>query len=237
MDEIDREAIAKECRRFQYEIWQRAGRTHHTMPHLLQLFRPEHAAQVHGYEYEVAAGSLGVHGVGKDRYQVAGLVDPKNNIIKIAGNLKYEVHRFTASHELGHMVLHPGMTLHRDRPLLGESTPADKREREANCFAACFLAPEKLVRQAFEARFRTDVLHLDDTVAFYLVGGPMMQDLLRSKTGSLEFARAVASAKGFGPGNPFKPLNEVFGMSPVAMAIRLIELGLVSEYFDRLLSA
>jgi hypothetical protein len=94
-----------------------------------------------------------------------------------------------------------------------------------------------LVRQAFEARFRTDALHLDDTGAFYLVGGPTTQDLLRSKTGSLEFARAVASTKGFGPGNPFKPLKEVFGMSPVAMAIRLIELGLVSEYFDRLLSA
>lgn len=227
MNDIDREAIAYQCRRFQWEIWQRAGRSHNTIPHLLQLFRPEHAALVHGYEYEVAEGSLGVHGVGKERYQVAGIVDPQSNIIKIAGNLTYEVQRFTASHELGHMVLHPGMALHRDRPLSGESTSSDKREREANYFAACFLAPEKLVRQAFEARFRTEVLHLDDTVAFYLVGGPMMQDLLRSSTGSLQFARAVATAKHFGPGNSFKPLTEVFGISPTAMAIRLNELGLV----------
>lgn len=229
MNDVDRDAIARECKRFQFEIWQRAGRTHWTIPHLLQLFSPEHAAHVHGYEYEVAAGSLGVHGVGKDRFQVAGIVDPKNSIIRIAGNLSYEAHRFTASHELGHMVLHPGMTLHRDRPLTGESMPGDLREREANYFAACFLAPEKLVRQAFEARFGTGALHLDDTVAFYLVGGPMMQDLLRSKTGSLEFARVVATAKRFGSANPFKPLAEVFGMSPSAMAIRLEELGLVAN--------
>ncbi|PLZ01289.1 hypothetical protein CY652_17265 [Burkholderia sp. WAC0059] len=226
MTDIDREAIAKQCRLFQWEIWQRAGRTHNTIPHLLQLFRPEHAARVHGYEYEVAAGSLGVHGVGKDKYQVAGIVDPTNNLIKIAGNLPYEVIRFTASHELGHMVLHPGMTLHRDQPLSGESMSADKREREANYFAACFLAPEKLVRQAFEIRLRTGSLHLDDTVAFYL-DGARMQDLLRSRTGSLEFARSVATAKSFGHGNTFKPLTEVFGMSPMAMAIRLEELGLV----------
>ena len=229
MNDLDREAIAYQCKRFQWEIWQRAGRTHNTIPHLLQLFRPEHAAMVHGYEYEVAEGSLGVHGVGKERYQVAGIVDPRNNIIKIAGNLTYEVHRFTASHELGHMVLHPGISLHRDRPLSGESKPSDKREREANYFAACFLAPEKLVRQAFEARFGSEILHLDDTVAFYLVGAPMMQDLLRSSTGSLEFARAVATTKHFGPGNHFKPLTDVFGMSPTAMAIRLEELGLVAN--------
>jgi Zn-dependent peptidase ImmA (M78 family) len=229
MDEIDRKAIARKVRLFQFEIWQRAGMTHNTEPHLLQLFRPDHAAQVHGYEYEVAEGSLGVHGVGSDRYQVAGIVDPTNNIIKIAGNLKYEVQRFTAAHELGHMVLHPGMTLHRDRPLSGEWLPPDKREREANYFAACFLAPEKLVRQAFEARFRTSTLRLDDTVAFYLVGARQAQDLLRSQTGSLEFARAVATAKAFGQGNCFKPLNELFGMSPTAMAIRLDELALVAN--------
>ncbi|KVN96490.1 hypothetical protein WJ70_10465 [Burkholderia ubonensis] len=235
MEEIDKNAIAKEVRRFQYEIWQRADRTHNTVPHLLQLFRPDHAAQVHGYQYEVAEGSLGVHGVGKDRYQVAGLVDPTNNLIKIAGNLTYEVLRFTAAHEIGHIVLHPGMSLHRDRPLTGEWSPHDKREREANYFAACFLAPEKLVRQEFEARFRTKILHLDDNVAFYLAGGRQMQDLLRSQTGSLEFARAVATAKAFGPGNYFKPLNEMFGMSPTAMAIRLDELGLVAN--GRLIAA
>lgn len=228
MDEIDREAIAKECWRFQYEVWQRAGRTHNTIPHLLQLFRPDHAASVHGYEYEVAAGSLGVHGVGKEQYQVAGLVDVERGIIKVAGNFSYEVQRFTGSHELGHMVLHPGLTLHRDRPLLGETTSLDKREREANYFAACFLAPEKLVRKAFTQRFGTDILHLDDNVAFALVGSNMMQDLLRAKTGSMEFPRAVATAKKFGPGNNFKSLANEFGMSPTAMAIRIKELGLVN---------
>lgn len=61
------------------------------------------------------------------------------------------------------------------------------------------------------------------------MGSRQMQDLLRCLTGSLEFARAAASAKSFGPGNCFKPLIELFGISPTAMAIRLDELGLVEN--------
>ncbi|OBR53100.1 ImmA/IrrE family metallo-endopeptidase [Paraburkholderia tropica] len=227
MHDIDKAAIAAEVRRFQYEIWQRAGTSHHTIPHLLQLFRPDHAASVHSIEYEVAAGSLGVHGVGRAQYQVAGLVDVQRSTIRIAGNLPYEVQRFTGAHELGHVVLHPGLPLHRDRPLLGDSPVPDRREREANYFAACFLAPEKLLRKAFEERFRCTTLHLDDRVAFAIAGNGA-QDLLRSKTGSLEFPRAVATAQKFGIGNHFKSLAEEFGMSPTAMAIRIRELELVS---------
>jgi Zn-dependent peptidase ImmA (M78 family) len=227
MQEIDKAAIAAEVRRFQYEIWQRAGTTHNTIPHLLQLFRPDHAAMVHGIEYEVAAGSLGVHGVGEAQYQVAGLVDVQRSTIRIAGNLPYDVQRFTGAHELGHIVLHPGLSLHRDRPLLGDGPVPDRREREANHFAACFLAPEKLVRRAFRERFCCEILHLDDRVAFAIVGNSA-QDLLRSKTGSLEFPRAVANARKFGPSNHFKSLAEEFGMSPTAMAIRIRELDLVS---------
>jgi hypothetical protein len=228
MDQIDKWAIASEVRRFQYEIWQRAGRTHNTIPTLLQLFRPDHAAEVHGYEYEVTAGPIGTYGVGRDTYQVAGMVDVGRCIIKIAGDLSYEVQRFTGAHELGHIVLHPGMSLHRDRPLIGETAPLDKREREANYFAACLLAPERLVRQAFKQRFGMDLLHLDDRVAFALAGN-RMQDLLRAPTGSLEFSRAIAAAQTFGPGRHFKSLANEFGMSTTAMAIRIQELGLVGD--------
>ncbi|MFM0337963.1 ImmA/IrrE family metallo-endopeptidase [Paraburkholderia fungorum] len=227
MHVIDKLSIAAEVRRFQFEIWQRAGTTHSTIPHLLQLFRPDHAASVHNIEYEVTAGSLGVHGVGNAQYQVAGLVDVPRSTIRIAGNLPYEVQRFTGAHELGHIVLHPGLSLHRDRPLLGDAPVLDRREREANYFAACLLAPERLLRRAFKQRFSTDMLHLDDRVAFAIAGNGS-QDLLRSKTGSLEFPRAVATARKFGIGNHFKSLAEEFGMSPTAMAIRIHELDLVS---------
>ncbi|ALK34359.1 ImmA/IrrE family metallo-endopeptidase [Burkholderia plantarii] len=227
MQDIDKVAIAREVRRFQYEIWQRAGTTHKTIPHLLQLFRPDHAAAVHGIEYDVAAGSLGVHGVGDAQYQVAGLVDVSRSTIRIAGNLPYEVQRFTGAHELGHIVLHPGLPLHRDRPLVGDAPLLDREEREANYFAACFLAPEKMVRQAFHELFGVKTLHLGDTVAFALAGNNGMQELLRSKTGSLEFPRAVATARKFGSSH-FKSLANVFGMSPTAMAIRIQELDLVS---------
>ncbi|WP_234775307.1 ImmA/IrrE family metallo-endopeptidase [Paraburkholderia tropica] len=227
MHDIDKAAIAAEVRRFQYEIWQRAGTSHNTIPHLLQLFRPDHAATVHSIEYDVAQGSLGVHGIGKAQYQVAGLVDVQRSTIRIAGNFPYEVQRFTGAHELGHIVLHPGLPLHRDRPLLGDGPVPDRREREANYFAACFLAPEKLVRRAFREKFGSEILHLDDRVAFAIASNSV-QDLLRSKTGSLEFPRAVATAEKFGFGNHFKSLAQEFGMSPTAMAIRIKELELVS---------
>jgi hypothetical protein len=228
MEQIDIVAIAKEVRRFQFEIWQRAGLSHSTIPHLLQLFRPEHAAEVHGYSYEVSPDSLGVHGVGKDRYEVAGLVDVSRGIIKVSGRFSYETQRFTGAHELGHMVLHPGLSLHRDRPLNGEWSATDKREREANYFAACFLAPEKMVRDAFAARFGRAPLPMNDTVAFALKGNGA-QDLMRTSTGSREFARAVATAGQFGPGNRFDSLSKIFGLSSTAMAIRIEELGLVTD--------
>jgi len=226
--DIDKVAIAAEVRRFQFEIWQRAGRTHTTIPHLLQLFRPDHAALVHGYEYEVTSGAIGVHGTGTERFQIAGLIDTRRGIIKVAGCFPYEVQRFTGAHELGHLALHPGLPLHRDRPLSGDNMSTDRREREANYFAACFLAPEKLVRQAFWSRFGAKSLVLDDAVAFALLGN-RMQELMRSATGSLEFARTLASAEKFGVGNHFKSLANQFGMSASAMAIRISELGLVRD--------
>jgi Zn-dependent peptidase ImmA (M78 family) len=75
--------------------------------------------------------------------------------------------RFSIAHELGHFVLHriqmpvfidtqftrPYLAAFRDAT---SSTGEDKREREANAFAAALLMPESLVRDAV-ARLALDV--------------------------------------------------------------------------------
>lgn len=230
MEKIDKKAIDKIAKTVRFEIYQRAKRTHNTVPNVLQLFRPEHAAMVHGIEYEQVAGSLGVHGVGHGTYEVAGLIDHERNLIRVSGKFSYEVQRFTGAHELGHYFLHPGMSLHRDRPLDGSLIGLDKREREANYFAGTFLAPEDIVKRAYAQRFGSKPLYLTDDVAFALKGAKEMHDLMRtSGTGSREFARAIAGATQFGPGRRFDSLATVFGLSVTAMAIRLEEVGLIDE--------
>ncbi|AXL53767.1 hypothetical protein DSC91_007379 [Paraburkholderia caffeinilytica] len=230
MEKIDKKAIDDVAKLVRFEIYQRAKRSHSTVPHVLQLLRPEHAARVHGVEYEEVAGSLGVHGVGKETYEVAGLIDPQRNLIRVSGKFSYEIQRFTGAHELGHHFLHRGMSLHRDRPLDGSLTGLDKREREANYFAGTFLAPEQIAKRAYAARFGSKPLHLTDDVAFALKGAKDMHDLMRtSGTGSRQLARAIAGATQFGPGRRFDSLASVFGLSITAMAIRLEEIGLVEE--------
>lgn len=230
MQDIDKKAIDEVTKLVRFEVFQRAQRSHNTVPHVLQLLRPDHVAEVHCISYEDVPGGIGVHGVGKDRYEVAGEIDPERGLIRVSGKFAYETRRFTGAHELGHYFLHPGMKLHRDRPLDGSNTGLNKQEREANYFAGSFLAPARIVERAYAARFGDQPLHLTDDVAFALRGQREQHELMRTAgTGSRALARAVASACQFGSGNRFKSLSSNFGLSIEAMAIRLEELGLVEE--------
>lgn len=230
MEKIDKKAIDDVAKLVRFEIIQRAKINHNTIPHVLQLLRPDHAADVHCISYEEVPGLIGVHGVGKDRYEVAGEIDPERGLIRVSGKFSYEIRRFTGAHELGHHFLHKGMKLHRDRPLDGSITGLDKREREANYFAGSFLAPALTVEKAYAARFGKRPLRLTDDVAFALKGQREMHELMRtSGTGSRALARAVAGAIQFGSGHRFESLAANFGLSVEAMAIRLEEIGLVEE--------
>lgn len=230
MEKIDKKAIDDVAKLVRFEVIQRAKNSHSTIPHVLQLLRPDHTAEVHCISYEEVPGVIGVHGVGKDRYEVAGEVDPERSLIRVSGKFSYEIRRFTGAHELGHYFLHKGMKLHRDRPLDGSIAGLDRREREANYFAGSFLAPAVTVEKAYAARFGKKALRLTDDVAFALKGQREMHELMRaSETGSRALARAVAGAAQFGSGNRFDSLASNFGLSIEAMAIRLEELGLVEE--------
>ena len=228
---MNRSRVENEARRLQFEIWHKRKLLWPIgEPSLSSMFSPRIAAHVLDLEYEmrekITPLSFG------NGFEAAGILNRARGIISISTRFKYAVQHFTGAHEIGHFVLHPdvgGQIEHRDRPIF-DLPPSGRSqiELEADYFAAFFLAPRKLVAQAFSRRFgSTHPLRLDETVAFHL-GGNLMHELFISPTGSLKFAAAVAGAQRFG-GFPFPSLADHFGISVSAMAIRLQELGLVLD--------
>ena len=195
-----------------------------TQPQRLFMCEPEAACKVLGLSY-FPDQHLGQYG----GTATAGMLDRSRKAILVSSKQTFEEMRFTAAHELGHWMLHPDQVMFRDRSpssYRGEFRPA--AEREADQFAATFLMPPKLVLAAFKARFpvrepminsNTICFNLSMRNADYLQGLP---------PGSIEFARAVASADAFNGVRFDKSLARLFNVSVSAMAIRLQELGLVN---------
>lgn len=224
---MDTKAIEAEVRRLQFEIWKDRDLIFPMgVPPVQAMFQPDVAARVLDLEFEYRE-QLGCYGVGSNRTEVAGMLDRRRGIIAVAARFPDESRRFTGAHEVGHAVLHPGELFHRDRPMINSDIASRPlQEREADYFAACFLAPKKLVEEEFVRRFGRSPIVLTNDVAFHLVGNLRQHELLTSKTGSLDFAVAVASACSFN-GRRFQSLAKIFGVSISAMALRLQELNLV----------
>jgi hypothetical protein len=193
-----------------------------TRPNRLQMCDPGAACQLLGLDYlpESHLGSFGGTGT-------AGILDRTRNAILLSTKQSFEELRFTAAHEIGHFLLHPGEVMFRDRSLSrhgGAGRPP--MELEADWFAACFLAPPKLVRAAFHAMFGVrepltntgaNCFALSTGNSAYLEGLP---------ANSMEFALAVARTERFGS-DRFESLARLFNVSPGMMALRLMELELV----------
>lgn len=191
----------------------------------VELLEPGVALGLLGFK-TVTDSNLGEMEDGDRRVLVAGIIDRASRIVRISPNFTAEEQRFTAAHELGHAVLHPGVTgLHRDRLVAGPSARKEKREYEADVFATCFLMPERLVRRRFAACFGVDSLPLgQDALACLRIPVNEADRRFRSLR---NFSLAVASAINFA-GTPFDSLARYFRVSPTAMAIRLEELELVT---------
>ena len=223
--------IEDEARLLQFEIWQkRALLWPLGEPKPKEMFDPAVAARVLDYSYEYREQLIAL-GSSNQPWHAAGTLDSSRRIITISGQFDYKVQRFTGGHEIGHSLLHPefgNAVIHRDRPIFdacGMRRP--QKEREADYFSACFLAPKKLLAASFQSRFGNIPLRLNETVAFHLKG-ELAHELFIAPHGSLDFATAVAVAQKFGA-YPFQSLTEEYGMSPHAMAIRLKELDLVRD--------
>lgn len=194
----------------------------HTPPPLLYMCNPEVACHHLGLRYlpDSHLGSLG-------GTATAGMLDRRRGAVLLSSRQSYEALRFTAAHEVGHFVLHPGQLLFRDRSLNahgGEGRPAI--EQEADIFAACFLMPPKLLREAFFARFPLREPITNTGAICYNLSMRDGQYLEGLPAGSMEFALAVARAESFN-GRRFESLCHLFSVSPTAMAIRLEQAGLV----------
>lgn len=223
--------IEIEARRLQYEIWHKRELLWPLgEPKTKEMFDPAVAARVLDLSYEYR-DQLVALGNSNQSWLAAGTFDRSRRIISISGQFNYKVQRFTGGHEVGHCLLHPELgnsVVHRDRPIHDGCGPhRPTKEKEADYFAACFLAPKKLLIKSFQNRFGNIPLRLNETVAFHLKR-ESAHELFIAPHGSLDFAAAVACAQKF-DAYSFPSLSDEYGMSTYAMAIRLKELELVHD--------
>jgi len=84
---------------------------------------------------------------------LSGALMPAHRLIRVNADEPPERRRFTVAHEIAHWVVH--CSEERERApimcrLVAEEGAADRREREANVFAADLLMPEDAVRHRFD---------------------------------------------------------------------------------------
>ena len=163
--------------------------------------------------------------------KTAGILDWNERVVVLARNFHPNTIRFTAAHELAHLLLHRPMTpLHRDRGVDGSKTlRRTPMEAEADKCAALILMPKEEVVAEVLRRFRLVPFPLTDETAFALYGANRWDVRHRWET-PRDGAMELATATHFDRNHFSKTLCERFGVSPVAMAIRLEELGLIGGF-------
>lgn len=160
--------------------------------------------------------------------ETVGILNRSAKQIIVAQKFGFEQSRFTLAHELAHWMLHPQLVLHREKSI--NFMPSRSAiEQEADLFAAEFLMPSKLVREHFLARFEGMVDgRLKDGAQYYWLSqdNPQLNDV-DFYAGDSTF-RAIQFAKcRLSYGRRIISLCEFFRVSPRAMAIQLVDLGLV----------
>lgn len=218
--------IEKLATELQRKIWDRRsefGLDSDCSP--IEVLESELAAKLLGYQHSVQP-SLGWIAQGRNRIAVAGMINHADRIISIASDVEPRVRRFTAAHEIGHVVLHPQLEgLHRDRPTTGIGTRRDRIEIEADKFATFFLMPRRLLISEFNRRF-LQPFALENDTSFALLGKPLAA-AERILPTVRHISRELAAAISYN-GRHFDSLANHFGVSIEAMAIRLEELELVA---------
>lgn len=171
--------------------------------------------------------------------RVSGLFDRARREIVIANNEPIARQRVTIAHEMCHLLYHSGALQLRERVARGirsgksmmDEGPSKLEEREAEIFAIELVMPTDLTEEAMIKRFggRIDGTLPHDELAYHLSLATGRKIQPRQLSGMPQEARAglFAQANNF-RGSHFKPLIELFSVSLEAMAIRLLELGLVS---------
>lgn len=81
---------------------------------------------------------------------VSGLLDPEKKVIYVNSEDPSNRQAFTVAHELGHFILKHEPNKYGVLPRFAELIASNPLEQEANCFAANFLVPEKMLREAMK---------------------------------------------------------------------------------------
>ena len=196
-----------------------------------QYLHPRYAAEMLGYRFQVrddldvelrlvdatAAAKRGV---------ITGLLDRRNRVIAVSQRYSPEEQRFAGAHELGHLILHPGLpAMHRDR--LDRRTN-DPLERSADEFAAAYLMPPKWVYRDVTAKFGQCPIRVTEDVAWWLDRQEPERFLHANPERDIELALALANCSTIGSQH-FHSLQEEYGVTAQAMAWRLVELQLVTR--------
>jgi len=225
---MDRTKIEDAARLLQFEIWHKRRFLFPLgIPPAHLMLEPAIAAHVLDLEYEVRNFIPSMHSDSGG----AGMLDRARGVISVSRQFSHQIQRFTGAHEIGHYTLHPEVgaegVVHRDRPITGLYVAGKPLyEQEADYFAACFLAPARLVIQEFNKRFGPQPLILDEVLAWHLLRDSYAD--LYAEPRALKFETALSSARSL-DGRHFTSLADHFSVSPGAMAIRLRELELVRD--------
>lgn len=216
--------IEEEARRFQNLLWnnRKILKRKASDSDFLAILKPKIVIKALGYEFEERA-SLGYDDYEMDKYEIAGIINRPEKRILLSARFNTQVKNFTAAHELGHALLHRDAVMHRDKPRDGvRSIPKDRKEWEADKFAAYFLMPTKQVIKEFMKRFGTEQLFLDENTIFALnqSNPTLFRNQYRTE---IDQYRLIAGTSDYN-GNSFESMAEQFNVSIEAMAIRLIEL-------------
>jgi hypothetical protein len=164
---------------------------------------------------------------------IVGMVDrqlPEPTIV-VASNAPSRQRVFTAGHEVGHFVLHREMEWTREGLTdAGKSECACDRpveEIQADRFASALLMPADLMLSIFREYFGTDISiamptdHLLNWVAMKTREPASVRRLRQRGVDGLCMLFATAP---LGPYETGRCLSDIFGVSPLAMAIRLKQL-------------
>ncbi|MFZ5561798.1 MAG: ImmA/IrrE family metallo-endopeptidase [Pseudomonadota bacterium] len=227
---MDYARIQRAARDLQVEIWRsRDLLTQSRQLTPIEILQPDYAAFVLGLDYQEVP-SLGEPRFGSKgkQFRAAGLISFADERILVSSEFAETVMRFTAGHELGHWMLHHGRveTMHRDLPIDGSVVPKTLIEREANYFSACFLMPERLLQEYFNAQFGVKGQFIFNEASSFQLSPGDPDSLHYASSESLDRELALARCTRFN-GRYMNSLAQQFGVSDSAMARRIKELKLI----------
>ena len=197
-----------------------------TIADRLKIISPKNLVHLTGFIYEEHE-NLGDSRFNKQKYECAGLINPQSNKIAIAWKYPEEDQKFTLAHEIGHAILHPGIPLHKDKPLNNfKNEKVNIKEVEANYFASCLLMPELLFLHELKVRFLTSKFRFHEHAVVSL--GKDIGDFPSLDFPGANYSREIVLASSTRYNNvPFESLVDLFGVSEMVVARRIRELNYI----------